>query len=94
MSCSKRESSSLYDRQLNIELFKRLHGTNLTLTRKSSPSIIGPTTYNPKTIDEIYRQKACSKYGSFYQQSPRFPSSPHKSKHRCSANVKMTFFFF
>ena len=87
MSCSKQTSAGLYDRQVQTELFKRYHGTNFTLTPKMAAPILGPTTYNPKTIEEIYRQKPCGKYGKFYQQSARFGSSHRKSKHRCSSNV-------
>ncbi|CAF2749049.1 unnamed protein product [Rotaria sp. Silwood2] len=76
-------TKSIYDRQLDINLFKRLHPTNFALVPKRSLSILGPGSYNPITIDEIYRQKSCSKYGPYYQQSNRFPSINRKSKHLC-----------
>ncbi len=62
---------SIYDRQLDINLFKRLHGTNFTLAPKYHVKILGPNSYNPMTIDEIYSRKICSKYGRYYQQSKR-----------------------
>lgn len=66
-------STSIYDRQLDTDLFKRLHQTNFTLIlKKSVNKILGPGSYNPSTIDEIYRQKPCSKYGPYYQQSKYF----------------------
>ena len=51
-----------------------LHAINFTLSQKSPVPILGPGSYHPKTIDEIYREKFCSKYGPYYQQSIRFPS--------------------
>jgi hypothetical protein len=78
---------SIYHRQLDTELFKRLHATNFTLAPKSVVKILGPGSYNPMTIDEIYRQKSCSKYGPYYQQSKRFPSRNRKSKHLCNTSV-------
>lgn len=91
MSCRKNIASSHYDRQLKIEMFKRIHGTNFGLISKVSAPVLGPTSYNPKTMEEIYQGKPCSKYGSFYQQSPRFPSTTGKSKHRCASNVNDLF---
>ncbi|CAF1092005.1 unnamed protein product [Rotaria sordida] len=76
-------SKSIYDRQLNMDLFKRLHPMNFTLASKRSIKILGPSSYNPMTIDEIYCKKSCSKYGPYYQQSKRFPSINRKSKHLC-----------
>ncbi|CAF1033733.1 unnamed protein product [Rotaria sp. Silwood1] len=76
-------SKSIYDRQLDTDLFKRLHPTNFTLAPKHYINILGPGSYNPITIDEIYRKKSCSKYGRYYQQSKRFPSINRKSKHLC-----------
>jgi hypothetical protein len=80
-------SKSIYDRQIDTALFKRLHATNFTLAPKRYVKILGPGSYNPITIDEIYRQKSCSKYGSYYQQSKRFPSMNRKSKHLCNTQV-------
>ncbi len=90
ISCSAGHSTrlkSIYDRQLDTDLFKRLHATNFTLAPKRSVKKLGPGSYNPITIDEIYRQKSCSKYGPYYQQSKRFPSRNRKSKHSCNTDV-------
>ncbi|CAF1307354.1 unnamed protein product [Adineta steineri] len=78
-------SKSIYDRQLDTILFKRLHATNFTLAPKRHVKILGPGTYNPMTINEIYKQKSCSKYGPYYQQSKRFTTKNHKSKHLCNS---------
>jgi hypothetical protein len=75
------KSKGIYDRQLDTALFKRLHATNFTLAPKRHVTILGPGSYNPMTIDEIYRQKSCSKYGPYYQQSKRFPSMNRRVKH-------------
>jgi hypothetical protein len=80
-------SKSIYDRQLDTALFKRLHATNFTLAPKRYIKILGPGSYNPMTIDEIYRQKLCGKHGPYYQQSRRFPSKSPKSKHLCQTQV-------
>ena len=96
ISCPSNHSTklkSIYDRQLETDLFKRLHATNYTLAPKRSVKILGPGSYNPKTIDEIYRQKSCSKYGPYYQQSKRFPTKNRKSKHLCNTQVKNFFCF-
>lgn len=87
ISCSSRISKGIYDRQLDTILFKRLHATNFTLAPKRSFKVLGPGSYNPVTIDEIYRRKSCSKYGRYYQQSKRFPSKNQKSKHLCHSQV-------
>ncbi|CAF0999662.1 unnamed protein product [Didymodactylos carnosus] len=75
LSCSKYEQLSLYDRQLNTALFKRLHATNFTLIPKTLVKQLGPGSYNPLTIDEIYQKKTCRKFGPYYQRSNRFPST-------------------
>ena len=80
-------SKSIYDRQLDTALFKRLHGTNYTLAPKQYLKVLGPGSYNPMTIEEAYRQKSCSKYGPYYQQSQRFPMKNRKSKHLCHTQV-------
>jgi hypothetical protein len=82
-----RISKGIYDRQLDTILFKRLHATNFTLAPKRIVKKLGPGSYNPITIDEIYRQKLCSKYGRYYQQSKRFPSKNRKSRHLCHSQV-------
>lgn len=77
LSCpsgDSRVSKSLYDRQLDTELFKRLHATNYTLAAKRERKILGPGSYSPLTIEEISRGKSAGKHGRFYQQSQRFPS--------------------
>jgi hypothetical protein len=87
ISCSAGHSKGIYDRQLDMALFKRLHATNFTLAPKCDVKNLGPGSYNPITIEEIYRQKMCSKYGPYYQQSKRFPSKNRKSKHLCNTQV-------
>lgn len=85
LSCSSnsaRISKGLYDRQLDTALFKRLHATNYTLAPKHQEKHLGPGSYTPLTIDEIYRRKSSGKYGCYYQQSARFPS-----KHLCRVQV-------
>jgi hypothetical protein len=85
-------SKSIYDRQLDTALFKRLLATNFNLIPKRYVKILGPGSYNPMTIEEIYRQKSCSKYGPYYQQSSRFSSIHRKSKHLCNTQVIRVFF--
>ncbi len=81
-------SKSIYDKQLDTALFKRLLSTNFNLVPpKRYVKILGPGSYNPMTIEEIYRQKSCSKYGPYYQQSSRFSSIHRKSKHLCDTQV-------
>ena len=87
MPCSSSRSVGIYDRQVAIALFKRLHATNYTLAPKSTSSIIGPGSYTPRTIEEIYRDKACSRYGPYYQQSERFSLNHRQTKHRCNPHV-------
>ena len=65
--------SFLYDRQLSLEVFKRFQATHWTLRPQRSAPTLGPTTYNPKTVDEIFREKICSRFGRFYQRAQRFP---------------------
>ncbi len=79
-------SKSIYDRQLDTALFKRLLATNFNLVPKRYVKILGPGSYNPMTIEEIYRKKSCSKYGPYYQQSSRF-----SSKHLCNTQVIRVF---
>lgn len=86
-SDSTRISKGLYDRQLDTALFKRLHATNYTLAPKRQEKRLGPGSYTPLTIDEIYRGKSSGKHGRYYQQSARFPS-----KHRCRVQVCRDFF--
>ena len=80
-------SKSIYDRQLDTDLFKRLHATHFSLVPKRDSKILGPGSYNPRTIDEIYRQKTSSKYGPYHQQSKRFPSTNRKSRCICHTQV-------
>ncbi|UJR31352.1 hypothetical protein I4U23_018848 [Adineta vaga] len=77
-------SKGIYDRQLDTDLFKRLHATKFTLSPIRERKILGPGYYNPLTIEEIYRQKSCSKYGRYYQQSERFLSMYSKRKRSCN----------
>ena len=84
-------SKSIYDRQLDTEIFKRLHATRFTLAPVQSGTILGPGSYNPLTVDEIYRRKTCSKFGRYYQQSERFPSMYSKTKRSsCNNQVERT----
>lgn len=92
MSCSSSRSVSLYDRQLNTALFKRLHATNYTLATKRTLSVLGPGSYTPRTIEEIYRDKACSRHGRYYQQSERFSLNHRMTKSRCNSHVRRSFY--
>ena len=92
MSCSSSRSASLYDRQLNTALFKRFHATHFTLAPKHTLSVLGPGSYTPRTIEEIYRDKACSRHGRYYQQSERFSLDPRMTKSRCNSHVRRSFY--
>ncbi|CAF3906385.1 unnamed protein product [Rotaria magnacalcarata] len=78
---------SIYDQQLNTDLFKVLHLTKYTRSSKHHDKILGPGSYSPITIDEIYRQKACSKYGPYYQQSKQFSSVYRKTRQLCHTQM-------
>lgn len=78
---------SIYDRQLDTALFKRLHATNFSLAPKPHVKILGPGSYNPVTIDEIYRGKSSGKFGPYCQRAKRFPVPQRKSKHLCNTQV-------
>lgn len=84
-------AKGIYDRQLGTALFKRLHGTNFTLAPKRERKLLGPGSYTPVTVDEIYRQKSCGKYGRYYQRSKRFPSKTRRSRHSCQTQVQNSF---
>lgn len=85
---------SIYDRELDTIVFKRLHRTNYTLAPNYQTISLGPGSYNPKTIDEIYLKKSCGIYGPFYQQSKRFPTRIRQSKHLCRTQVRDERYFF
>jgi hypothetical protein len=75
------QTASIYDRQLRTAVFKRLHTANSSPIGTCSTIAIGPGSYNPRTIDEIYRHKSPSRYGSYYQQSKRFPFNQQQYSH-------------